>query len=321
MIFLPEVNLAQRLTARLELHPPVDVAQLVKRYAHLEEARFPVDVDGICLDLKVAGKRPRVIINSNKPENRIRFTLAHELGYILIPWHVGSIVDETDLDEDEFDDYWQIENEANRFASELLMPQTWMEQLLQATSNPLKALSELVQEAVVSVQAATIKMLNMLPPGHLMVQLDNGFVVSSKKSPATLASPPPVGTQIDVDLVFPWTDRWQQEIGGRHYVWWEFRADIAVPIIQTDREWRDILNDIITDLSPPEDLKFKATLNGIIAHANGCVRENRTAGAILDACLQRLYSNAVENFYIEKFLAHDLFDEFMAVRIQSLLKS
>ncbi len=320
LIFPPEINLATRLTARLGLHPPIDVAQLVKRYADLEEARLPVDVDGICLNLKVPGKRPRVIINSDRPANRIRFTLAHELGHILIPWHVGSIVDETDLDESGFDEYWKMESEANCFASELLMPRTWLERHLEASSNPLKTLSLLVRQAIVSVQAASIKILSLLPPGHVMIQLDDGFVVVSMKSPSTLASPPALGTRIDIGSVFPWADRWQQEIGGRLYVWWEFRADIPVPVIQTDREWRDILNDIIIELSPPDVHKFKASLNGIIAHANGRIKENRTGGAILNACLQRLHSNAMQNSYINRFLAHERFEEFMAVRIRDLLR-
>ena len=55
MTFEPEINLARRLCVRLGLHPPINVEGLVKRYADLTEARFPVDVDvdGICLDLKI----------------------------------------------------------------------------------------------------------------------------------------------------------------------------------------------------------------------------------------------------------------------------
>lgn len=321
LTFDPEVNLAQRLCLRLGLNPPVDVEGLVRRYADLTAARFPmdVDVDGICLDLKIPCKRPRVIINSRKPKNRVRFTLAHELGHILIPWHMGSIVDETDVDENCIDDYWQIENEANRFASELLMPEVWVKGQLQAASNPLVALYNVTEQAIVSVQAATIKIMNMLPEGQIIVQLDGGFVISSMRSPGTLASAPPIGTQVDSDAIFPWAYRWKLGMRGRRFVWWTFPADVPLPAIQTAKEWREILDQMLIDLAPPEIQQFKATLNGIIAFANGSVRKNRTEGAILSACLQRLHSNSTDNLYLEAFLAHDLFDEFIVARIRDFL--
>jgi hypothetical protein len=212
-----------------------------------------------------------------------------------------------------------MENEANRFASELLMPAAWMEDQLQAASNPLAALHNVVEQAVVSVQAATIKIMNMIPEGHIIVQLDYRSVVSSMRSPGTLASAPPMGTQIDPDAIFPWAHQWKREFNGRRFIWWTFPADMPVPIIQTTKEWREILNEIIIDLVPPEIDKFKATLNGILAFANGSVRGNRTEGAIRNACLQRLHSNAPQNFYLEEFLAHDLFDEFIVARIQDFL--
>jgi hypothetical protein len=40
---------------------------------------IPFGVDGICLDLKVPGKRPTVLINADQPPRRKRFTLAHEV--------------------------------------------------------------------------------------------------------------------------------------------------------------------------------------------------------------------------------------------------
>ncbi len=268
----------------------------------------------------MSGKQPRVIINSHKPENRVRFTLAHELGHILIPWHIGSIVDETDLDENGIDYYWQIESEANRFASELLMPGAWMEDQLNAASDPLEALHNVVDGAVVSVQAATIKIMNMIPEGHILARLDNdGFLISSMRSPGTLANAPPIGTEINSDIIFPWAHQWRREFSGRRFVWWAFPDDVPVPMIQTTRKWREILNEIIIDLAPPEIEKFKSTLNGMLAFSNGSVRGNRTEGAILNACLQRLHSNATINPYIGEFLAHDLFDEFIVARIRDFL--
>ncbi len=306
---------------RLGLIPPIDVEGLVKRYANLTEARFPVDVDGICLDLKIPGKQPRVIINSYKPENRVRFTLAHELGHILIPWHIESIVDETNLDQNGVDYYWQIESEANRFASELLMPRAWMEDQLNAASDPLEALHNVVDNAVVSVQAATIKIMNMIPEGHILARLDDdGFLISSMRSPGTLADAPPIGTEINPEIIFPWARQWRREFSGRRFVWWAFPDDVPVPMIQTTREWREILNAIIIDLAPPEIEKFKSTLNGILAFSNGSVRRSRTEGTVLTHAFSACIVMRRINPYIEEFLAHDLFNEFIVARIRDFLK-
>jgi len=96
----PEVRIARRLVERLALTPPVNIKSLVRSYADLSFRHIPEPgVDGICLNLKVPGKRPKVVVNSGNPTTRKRFTLAHELGHILIPWHLGSIIDNLDVPE------------------------------------------------------------------------------------------------------------------------------------------------------------------------------------------------------------------------------
>lgn len=69
-------------------------------------------------DLKISGVSfitpggiPLIIINNNIPNSRKRFTIAHELGHLLMHYKGGLIGEARDL-----------EKEANRFASEFLMP-------------------------------------------------------------------------------------------------------------------------------------------------------------------------------------------------------
>jgi len=77
--------------------------------------------------------RGSILINSNSFKERRRFTLAHELGHFLNLWHVPEIqtgfwCSQTDLSSTTKelsktnDRYVRQEIEANRFASELLMP-------------------------------------------------------------------------------------------------------------------------------------------------------------------------------------------------------
>lgn len=75
-------------------------------------------------------RRPEIGINSDEPQHRRRFTLAHELGHL---------VDRDDFDDSEysFRDPLQAESEAfdlneffaNEFAGELLMPAEKVEEL------------------------------------------------------------------------------------------------------------------------------------------------------------------------------------------------
>ena len=126
----PEERIAARLINRLGLVPRIDVAKIASSLATVTEKRFPYQIDGVSLDLKVIGKRPKIWVSRDNGHVRRRFTLAHEIGHILIPWHTGGIID--DLDEPRSrgrGQYRQMEAEANRFAAELLMPTAWVKGL------------------------------------------------------------------------------------------------------------------------------------------------------------------------------------------------
>jgi Zn-dependent peptidase ImmA (M78 family) len=106
---LPEINFAARLIEIKQLVPPIDIFSLAQEYAAVVRVTFPVQIDGVCLDLKQRGKRPRILVNRTLHKHQLRFTLAHELGHVIIPWHVGSIVDETEESRIDLDlIYWQL---------------------------------------------------------------------------------------------------------------------------------------------------------------------------------------------------------------------
>ena len=77
----------------------------------------------------IPGKGTFVAINKANPPNRIRFTLAHELGHIFLHHHKRDVydgekyreMDDVDLEEPP-SCAPEKETEANAFASELLMP-------------------------------------------------------------------------------------------------------------------------------------------------------------------------------------------------------
>jgi hypothetical protein len=324
LITPPEINLAGRLIKRSKLKPPIDVFEVARTFSNVEQLELPVDVDGVCLNLKQSGKTPLIIVNvTGRSQERIRFTLAHELGHVLIPWHTGSIVDEIDITRDHAtQEYWQLEGEANRFASELLMPTAWVERQIEEWPLPLEATARVANKAEVSFQAATIKVLNCLGAGYIFAQVQNGVVVSSGRSRGTLANQPDIGRTIEPGALFPWTPhRWGQQVGTSQYCWWQFKGDVGLPAANSNQDWRALLDSIIDDIKISADNipKFKMKVNGIIAYANGNTKENRTRSRVLEASLQRLHSNAPNDRFIRRMLDHPLFREFLDARVCGLL--
>ncbi len=254
----------------------------------------------------------------------MRFTLAHELGHVLIPWHTGSIVDETDIGNgDENADYWQLEGEANRFASELLMPTKWVLEIAQQFASPLDVTEKIANVANVSFHAATIKLIGCLPQGFIFAQTQEGIVRSSGRSPGTLANQPFIGEAVNPEKAYPWAKSvWHKHAGDLEYHWWRSKADKSEPAAIDARGWRNILDSILvhTGIHGEELKKFKQSINGIIAYANGHVRVNRSSAAIYDACLQRLHSVAKRDARINAMLEHDEFDAFLWSKISDLIK-
>jgi len=326
MIYMncPAINLAARLVQKKKLVPPINIFSLAEQYSNVELMSIPFDVDGISLNLKVPGKKPHIIINNSSSNHRIRFTLAHELGHVIIPWHLGSIVDKTDIPkikDNRFDEYWMLEAEANRFASEVLMPSQWVKNIIHAQKYDLHKITEdIVEEADVSSQAATIKIISVIKPGYLFVALNEyNEVIFSGKSEGTLAIPPTRGDVISPDEAFLFCrNRFNFSIAGFNYCWWFFNDKDSIPKSASLDDWRDLLDLMVSDIGIRESErgKFKQSLNGVIAYANSQVRgKDRTQESLYSALLQRI--NGQTKY--KELLKHKKFDSFIYSKIDSLL--
>lgn len=170
MTLKPEQKIAQKVIQRHALRPPIDVLSLLQEYADYEEDVIPYGVDAVCI---LNSNRPHVILNKKiQNQNRKRFTLAHELGHIVIPWHVGMFSCHTEsknLFNEAESQYYMMEDEANNFAAELLMPSPWMNKIVQKyESYGLdEVLNKITEEVVVSLTAAFFTVFNYLPPGYV----------------------------------------------------------------------------------------------------------------------------------------------------------
>src|SRR5919108_1294745 len=126
--------IGQRIVERFSLTPPVDIRMLLDHYAEVEVAVIPADCDALVIGLNQASVvRPKVIVHPNKPERRRRFSMAHELGHILIPGHISG---ELCFMDEGFYGSSDHERQAHSFGSEVLMPTRWLAEIVAANDDP-----------------------------------------------------------------------------------------------------------------------------------------------------------------------------------------
>ena len=169
---------ANALYEKYDLSVPVDLDIIIrKKHIEVSYEENQVGIDGLC---KLQKNPPKIILNTEITfEPRRRFTMAHEIGHICIPWHTG--VDLCSLD----DPYIKIQGqkmvntqelEANTFASELLMPTEWLKQKFDLnTKNLFGLVDEICRTANTSIMACFYALENVLPAGDLFfVKTDIG---------------------------------------------------------------------------------------------------------------------------------------------------
>lgn len=87
---------ANALYEKYDLSVPVDLDIIIrKKHIEVSYEENQVGIDGLC---KLQKNPPKIILNTEITfEPRRRFTMAHEIGHICIPWHTG--VDLCSLDD------------------------------------------------------------------------------------------------------------------------------------------------------------------------------------------------------------------------------
>ena len=165
------------LATEMVKRAPVPVEEIAAKYAHLMYHKLPDDVSGMLLPLPdESGQRKwSIVVNVDHAEVRRRFTIAHELGHLLmhrytVPHADGRFVvrfrnakSATGSDRQEI--------EANQFAAELLMPELLVLRHashlgldLGGESDPgseAAALARLAARFRVSVQAMSLRVANL----------------------------------------------------------------------------------------------------------------------------------------------------------------
>lgn len=264
----PEEKLAERLIKKHELKPPFDLIALVSKYANVEETAFPIPGDGISIGLG-GSSTPMILINSEQVKTRKKFTLAHELGHVIIPWHTGTIFsDDSDILQGE-DEYREMETEANRFAAELLMPTEWVVEECRNLKSVALFIQKIINDSGVSRDAALIKIFNVIDRPIVCIETNHGDnIIKCFRTKSCIApSFDFLDDAVDHDLIYenikiPFSHE-KFFLSDRVFHTWIFEHEDFQ--CTDDREWRSILIDIINSVHSDEPQKLMLSINATLA--------------------------------------------------------
>jgi Zn-dependent peptidase ImmA (M78 family) len=315
---LPEEKIARRFSEMRGLKPPVNVEALVQEFATLEEDFLPADYDAVFLDKSAKHPRPRVIITVGQPPTRRAFTLAHELGHIVIPWHNGTHFCRVGAEARLVDRLVkEVESQANRFAAELLMPKVWVENLLKI-HKPIKELVDAVSIANVSYLAASIRLVQMLPEGYAFVEIDSDDIIRRVQSTDGTLIKLPGESEL---LVKERMDRLADDSaifksGHSKIIWWHFINKLNAPKTQAIQgNATDLLQQIVEELFPnkAEAKNQIMSINGVIGAANGAYQREKKGD--LFTILKHRFANRTE---LAEIIEHPSFEFFLQKRIEEI---
>lgn len=148
--------------------PPIDLINLLKE---LDIKLVKKDLENEFAGAALREGEEKIIVVSNKDSNeRQRFTIAHELGHLILHSDSNLHVDKYFRNNKSSHGTDPKEMEANRFAAELLMPRIWLEEDLSTLNVDLNEkedeswINSLAKKYKVSKQALIVRLssLNLL---------------------------------------------------------------------------------------------------------------------------------------------------------------
>jgi hypothetical protein len=175
-------NAATLVRQRTGAGIPVDVVAVASEFVDIERADWPVaSVDGITINC--SSPRPQVFYAGDPEALRTRFTIAHELGHAVMAWHIGTA--ECAMQQRTSFERSPLEQEADYFASELLLPSDWLKETVVRRRANLDLVLQDVAQARASATASMIAISSVLPQGWAL-QLNNQPLAVTREFGPTL---------------------------------------------------------------------------------------------------------------------------------------
>lgn len=162
-------KIARKLIKKYALQPPIDVEKIATQEGIA--VQYKGNQWGIDGYANLDTNTPSITVNAEQTYlPRTRFTLAHEIGHIQIPWHAdidGCVTDNPYVFIQKQRKIDSQELEANTFASELLIPCAWLQKAIAEERSFQALLDRIVRETNASVMACLYALENALPSGNI----------------------------------------------------------------------------------------------------------------------------------------------------------
>ena len=260
------------LVRRYSLVPPVDVEVLLRARVELKRVDWPIDrVDAILTGLAGDPSKAAVYIRATDNLLRERFTMAHELGHLLLPWHLPNAnceVGEGALDLPTF----SIEAEADVFASCLLVPDVWLLHQVNRYGDDMSQLLRELNAAEVTTAAALQALRRYLLAGWVFVSYGDRQVITATPGTRLPIAPP---SELVRYLAAECHDQGEASLNGFPVYWFRMVEPLALPQKNPSdtRSDHQILLDAIAMVEPDSQRR-----NTIAQSANG-----KVGGALREA--------------------------------------
>ncbi len=160
---------------------PINPSVVTKEF-DIEVAETDADsYDGFLLR---SNSGTKIFINKNIPSiGRKNFTLAHEIGHYCIPAHRGNYKCITRY-LNPFTNNPQVEIEANKFASELLLPENLLKPILHSYKPDFESINELSEDCGTSLTATAIKFASLSDDCCVLIASSDNKIKWFQKSPS-----------------------------------------------------------------------------------------------------------------------------------------
>jgi hypothetical protein len=251
---------------------PTDVEALALQHANVERYHWPFKCDALTVGL--LSPRPTIYLRQQTAARRERFTLAHELGHVLLGWHFGDVACSPANAVTTQDSlparglplgFMRMEQEANDFASHLLLPWSYLNGL--AATEDMPILLTGLTEADVSAFAGLLALRRVLQPGFVFrFDAGNGDIrVITTTGTGSVDTSTLSGTARD-------HGRWS--VSDRVVFWWRLTEFSGLPAVEPTPS-RELLDLLISQagLTGPaaaaRKQKIQATTSGILSKLHG----------------------------------------------------
>lgn len=303
---------ARRYVAKHDLAPPVDPRLLLEQIHGAEVYREAWPLEEVDAILTGFDENPAVYYRATDNALRERFTLAHELGHLVIPWHTpNSSCASGDGEPDSTPR--TNESEADLFASCLLVPDLWLQELLNRHGVDMSAILQELDTVEVTTIAALRGLRRMLLPGWVFVAYQGDVWIASAGTslgPAELRTPGLEWLRAEC------RQSGSATINAYPIEWFRMHEDALLPPFDEDaRTNRELLLQAISVVtaSITEQRHLEQVANGVVG-----AMKNKTSGRPAGQAYSALLYKIGEHEELQALLDVDSFKTWVARRSREI---